>query len=260
MLPARTSASRQILPPSTTSHQPSPPPPRRKPKAGAPPSKRPTQKAPPPRSKSPSKKGGHAAAPSRAPKARPAGRASAEPRAAPPVAEPPAAQPSAEEAPTPPLPLEEKRQEAAVRVKYNHYNKEFALGEGGKLAWAAIDDEYCLSFVFKGSFGKTLVDTANGREFAPDESGVFCGLSGGCQYDLVVTEDAAAEAQARKAQGGSKSYSASAAADVSGATAASQQLTRELKGLSVDEIRAGSDRYRALIEARDLEDVLYGSG
>ena len=34
----------------------------------------------------------------------------------------------------------------------------------------------------------------------------------------------------------------------------------ELKKLSLDELREGSDRYKALLEARDLEDVLYGSG
>ena len=43
-------------------------------------------------------------------------------------------------------------------------------------------------------------------------------------------------------------------------TASSAHVTAELKKLSVDELREGSDRYKALLEARDLEDVLYGSG
>ena len=37
-------------------------------------------------------------------------------------------------------------------------------------------------------------------------------------------------------------------------------MTAELKKLSVNELREGSDRYKAMLEARDLEDVLYGSG
>ena len=35
-------------------------------------------------------------------------------------------------------------------------------------------------------------------------------------------------------------------------------LTAELKGLSADELREAGPRYRALLEARDLEDTLYG--
>ena len=34
-------------------------------------------------------------------------------------------------------------------------------------------------------------------------------------------------------------------------------LTAELKAMSSDELRAGGERYRALLEARDVEDVLY---
>ena len=45
-----------------------------------------------------------------------------------------------------------------------------------------------------------------------------------------------------------------------GPNRASAALTAELKNLSVDELRDGSDRYKALLEARDLEDCLYGSG
>jgi len=35
-------------------------------------------------------------------------------------------------------------------------------------------------------------------------------------------------------------------------------LTNELKNLDIEELRAGSERYKALLEARDLEDTLYG--
>ena len=44
---------------------------------------------------------------------------------------------------------------------------------------------------------------------------------------------------------------------LSGTTRASAALTAELKGLSVEELRGQSDKYKALLEARDLEDVLF---
>lgn len=42
-----------------------------------------------------------------------------------------------------------------VRVKFNHYNKLFAV-HNGVLRWCLIDDEYCLSFVYKGNFRRDL--------------------------------------------------------------------------------------------------------
>ena len=75
------------------------------------------------------------------------------------------------------------------------------------------------------------------------------------EYVLGGQEDAVWEAQ-RGSRGGYRANEGSAL----GVTNASASLTQELKGLSVDELKAGSDRYKALLEARDLEDVLYGSG
>ena len=42
-----------------------------------------------------------------------------------------------------------------VAVKFNHYNKKFEV-YNGVLRWSAIDDEYCLSFVYKGNFTREL--------------------------------------------------------------------------------------------------------
>ncbi len=96
--------------------------------------------------------------------------------------------------------------------------------------------------------------------------GVFSGVAltdaagGELAYELRVDEDEAAEeaAEARRREAGGARRAVADA--VGGVTSASAQLTRDLKGLSVDEIRSGSDRYKAMLEARDLEDVLYGSG
>jgi hypothetical protein len=38
---------------------------------------------------------------------------------------------------------------------------------------------------------------------------------------------------------------------------ASEGITSQLKNMSTDELKAGGAEYKALIEARDLEDVLF---
>jgi hypothetical protein len=38
--------------------------------------------------------------------------------------------------------------EGSVKLRYNHYNQAFPIVDG-LLKWAAVDDEYCISFVFQ---------------------------------------------------------------------------------------------------------------
>ena len=150
----------------------------------------------------------------------------------------------------------------------------------GVLEWGDIDEKYALSFVFKGSFVPRLV-AADGTELRPDGGGLTRGVdeegdpttegqfSGvalvddqGAQavYELLVDEDEGAEAASRAAQGGARGFRREPAGGGGCVTSGSAALTRELKGMSVDELREGGERYKALLEARDLEDVLYGSG
>ena len=42
-----------------------------------------------------------------------------------------------------------------VAVRFNHYNKSFPV-HNGVLRWSSIDEEYCLSFVYKGNFKREL--------------------------------------------------------------------------------------------------------
>ena len=90
-------------------------------------------------------------------------------------------------------------------------------------------------------------------------------------YQLAIDEDDAAElaAEAKKRAAAALSRAGASGpglapgvgqAAVGGLTCGSAHVTTELKKLSLDELREGSDRYKALLEARDLEDVLYGSG
>lgn len=174
-----------------------------------------------------------------------------------------------------------------VRVRYNHYCKPFPVVDG-VLQFRRIDEEYCISFVFKGGFVPRLVPEESGGGRVPklvdgapshlpdggrltrdvdDEGdpiilGSFSGIAladADCAtrtYQLFVDEDEAAELAAR---GGAAptTYRGADAGELSGPTRASQALTAELKTLSTEELKSGSDRYKALVEARDLEDCLY---
>jgi len=150
-----------------------------------------------------------------------------------------------------------------VRVQYNHYNSEFTLvhGAGGltaRLAWAAVDAEYCIGYVFRGDPAVRLVE-AGGAAIERDADGYFDGLTAEAAYVLQVAEDEAAEAAAprRNAPYRGPSHPEEQTRGVSRASAA---LTEELKKLSLEELAAQSDRYRALREARDLEDCVFAAG
>ena len=166
------------------------------------------------------------------------------------------ATPQTEEQPEP-VPLQALQPEpvvGSVRVRYNHYNQQFKLVDG-TLQWSDVDEDYCISYVFKGTFRPRLLD-ASRAYFERDAAGCFAALHDGSEYTLVVEEDGAAEAAATAANP-RRAAGVRAAEPVTGGNAVSSRLTAELKTLSIEELAGQSDRYRALKEARDLEDVLY---
>ena len=86
-------------------------------------------------------------------------------------------------------------------VLYNHYKSEFKVDAQGRLAWADVDDEYCISFVFSGNYLVSLKSDA-GETILREADGCFHGLADGNRYHLCVQEDAetaAASAIAAKA-------------------------------------------------------------
>jgi hypothetical protein len=172
----------------------------------------------------------------------------------------------------------------AVRIKYNHYNEvrctqqprsstrsrapatecrskivcrcaaqEFSAA-GGRLSWEAIDEEFCISFAFRGNFERRL-RAPDGTAVEAGADGCFGELRDGCTYELDVVEDAAAEEAVRPA--GGRTVGIARPAESGGPSSASSRLTSELKSLSLDDLRNQTDEYRALKEARDLEDVLF---
>lgn len=89
----------------------------------------------------------------------------------------------------------------------------------------------------------------------------FCDLPNGSVWRVIVEDDPSViSASAPVYCGGADARAPPMIAR--GPRAASQrgvaELTQELKNLSVDELRQGSEKYKALLEARELESTLYG--
>jgi hypothetical protein len=182
-------------------------------------------------------------------------------------------------------PTQRRRQKMSVRIRYKHYNTSFELGgDGGdEVTWEQIDDVYALSFVFQGEFYRHLemkskskqqqhgTDDEQPRVLAYDaDARAFRGLEDGCSYELVVEEDEEAgyghEELSREYRGigggvgvsrGGGAGGGGGGGAGAGASSASASATAALRGLSVEDLRAQTDEYRALKEARDLEDVLF---
>ena len=132
---------------------------------------------------------------------------------------------------------EKARRNGRVKIHYNHYDKEYDIVDG-KLDWEHVDDQYAISFVFKGQWTCNLKCKATEERILPDggalhvemrkdpdgfdpddEEEKWCGFfSGLCvlddegkpnEYVLEVQEDAVWDAAARAA-GTYKTYKAPA--------------------------------------------------
>ena len=166
-----------------------------------------------------------------------------------------------------------------VCVRYNHYKDEFDVIDG-RLQFEEVDRKYALSFAFKGEFSCRLqrsngdmidLDEPLRREMRPDPDGfgpdaeeeVVIGCFSGldlhepngtpASYMMVVDEDPALAATAPK-----HVYRAASSSGAPSGSRGAALVTAELKQLSAEELREGGDRYRELLEARDLEDVMGG--
>jgi hypothetical protein len=152
-------------------------------------------------------------------------------------------------------------------VKYNHYKKAYAVDRAGTLAWKDIDDEYCISFAF-GDDCKVFLhlepDDATNAPLQLEPDGKFAGVIAGSSYVLRVIageEFAAAASEVSTAAAGSQSVG-SGLSFVKGrapgdfTSAKGSEITRQMLALSVDQL--GSEQHKAMLEARDLEDLLFG--
>lgn len=158
-----------------------------------------------------------------------------------------------------------------VKVRFNHYNKSFPI-YNGVLQWADVDEEYCLSFVYRGNYGRELVllpfDSSNTRTEArivvrhDDAHMYYIDMRANSEYRLEVTEDPLAGIGAeglRLNTGPLKSAELSSIQSsqkvIKSTTVAMDTITAELKSIAVTDL--SSAHAKDLIERRDLEDILY---
>jgi hypothetical protein len=89
----------------------------------------------------------------------------------------------------------------SVKIRFNHYNKSFPL-HYSVVRWSDVDEEYCLSFVYRGDFKRYLVFNNGVQEnkHSMDDSGrlyavhdescsYFIDLHDKDEYTLEVVED-----------------------------------------------------------------------
>ncbi|TNV76308.1 hypothetical protein FGO68_gene14561 [Halteria grandinella] len=167
--------------------------------------------------------------------------------------------PTLEEAKVPPrepTPPPQEPIKFEVMVKYNHYKGMFPVLDG-VLREDSIDEEYCLSFVFKGNYALQIREEKDPERkyLAKAENGdkAWVNVQEGKVYVLEVDEDAEVEAERRKNAKPIEFYKPEQPKQ----NARINGLTAQLKGMSIDELKEKGDKYKELIEARDLEDILY---
>lgn len=140
-----------------------------------------------------------------------------------------------------------------IRVKYSIYDNEYETTDGA-VTMEALDDELAISFAFPGKFRATL-RRADGAAVESEGIGLATTFRG-CEdaaYVLEVEED-----PARAVDGVAYKAPAAPTGDVSRRTASAHAVTAELRALAPDQLQGA--KYEQLLEARDVEDVLFGSG
>ncbi|CAD8131446.1 unnamed protein product [Paramecium pentaurelia] len=139
-----------------------------------------------------------------------------------------------------------------VTVKYSHYNEKFPIKDGQLLA-KAIDEKYCLSFVFQGQY-KLILKSEDKKKIFEFSRGGWDGCENGKTYYVEVEEDPIQEEWDRK---NSKPYQAPKEDTCPLKNKKLELITSELKAMSIDEIKDKGSKFKELIEARDLEDILF---
>ena len=107
-----------------------------------------------------------------------------------------------------------------------------------------------LSQGFKGDYKTHLRGPGDGESILPEEDGFIMGLNPGSVYYLSIEEDPSVKVE-------HVSLNLTKKEKEIGDTSAMKNITAELKGLSPEELKARGEDYKRLLEARDLEDVLY---
>lgn len=150
-----------------------------------------------------------------------------------------------------------------VKIRFNHYNKSFPI-YNSILKWSDVDAEYSFSFVYRGSYKRTLthqmVSSKNIITIRQDELGdYFLDLTDGDELKVEIEEDPIAGIGAeglRLHDKGVRLRSNEPQASI-GENRAVSDITRQL--LAMDARDLHSDHAKRLREQRDIEDVLFST-
>lgn len=164
-------------------------------------------------------------------------------------------------------------------MRFNHYKDSFPTLDGALKA-ADIAERYSFSFAYKGNYKLHLFRYADNTPVTHRRSHGLVHLDDeflDCvdvdEYRVEIEEDEdevkreeAERAQRRPVEVISMAQAAAQArgdghghhhGGVRGSSDAVDALTHELKQMSTDELREKGDKYKQLLEARDLEDILF---
>ncbi|KAJ3231178.1 hypothetical protein HDU81_003946 [Chytriomyces hyalinus] len=142
-----------------------------------------------------------------------------------------------------------------VQILFNHYHDHFPIKDG-VLEGFLVDDKYAFSFVHKGDFQILLYDAETNAVISKIPSSRFdFMLQDGKIYRAEIEPDAEEEKRLKSQPAGTGAYKA--ATVVVGKNRASDLITQELKGMTREQLMEKGDRYKELIEARELEDALF---
>ena len=135
-----------------------------------------------------------------------------------------------------------------VTVRYNHYKKPFKTIDN-VLTWDSIDEQFSFSFVFKGNYELKLRPEKERDVYLETNGKSFINLTQGAIYFVEVVED---PEEANK----EKTTYIAPKPEKKGKTA-KDLLTDQLKGMSLEELEAKGAKYQEILEAREIEDILY---
>eukprot|EP00039_Didymoeca_costata_P010182 m.136365 g.136365 ORF g.136365 m.136365 type:complete len:266 (+) comp14731_c0_seq1:1812-2609(+) len=144
-------------------------------------------------------------------------------------------------------------------LRYNHYRHEFEITvPPGTLSVEDVNERFCFSYGFKGNYKIQLREgpESGGGPYAERNETNFCTLKLDTEYWCEIDEDKEWLANEEK-KGPKKVYKAPTEKKT---TRETERITQQLKSLSADELRAQGAEYKQMIEARDVEDILYGGG
>lgn len=170
--------------------------------------------------------------------------------------------------------VDEKLANGAVNIRFNHKNSSFKV-HNGIMKWSDIDDEYVISFVYKGAFRRDIYLDSEDKDydkrnflarcpkgdyfFVPTEATRAFSHGKSLEYKLELEEDpqVGIGAEGLRLNAGPIRASSSAVDDGSrSGNVQMDELTRNLKQLHAKG-ELDSEEARAMLEARDIEDILF---